>query len=242
MRQDERSTRIRKLLLLLLIGLSAAKAQEKMVDRAIGSLQAYLNMAGSQTAREFRPLTQRERAGLYVKSLTTPFLLIRNTASAGLDQWKNEPDEWGQGWGAYGKRLANISGQYSVQKTVAYALSAALHEDNRYFGSGKKRFWPRLGYAVSSPFVARHDDGSLHFSVSSIGGIASGAAVARFWLPASQRNLGDTALSFAYTTAGSSGMSIVKEFLPDILRAITGRKGNTSNQQPHPLNSPSSVR
>jgi len=98
--------------------------------------------------------------------------------SAGIDQGKDKPEEWEQGASGYGKRFANIVGQYSIQRTVTFGLSSALHEDNRYFNSGKKDVWPRVGYALASDILARHDDGSLHVSASQLGGVAAGVLLA----------------------------------------------------------------
>jgi len=128
----------------------------------------------------------------------------------------------------YGKRFANIVGQYTIQRTVTFGLDSLLHEDNRYFNSGKSGIWPRTGYAVASGILARHPDGSRHVSVSQLGGVAAGAFLSRLWQPPSQSSAGDGAVSFGITMGSNMGFSIVKEFLPDIMRAITGKR----NKQP----------
>ena len=156
------------------------------VSKGIDYLFNYLNMAGTMHASEFRPLTQRERTHLYLKTMVNPLGYIKAGFSAGLDQWRDKPPEWEQGASGYGRRFANIVGQYSIQRTVTFGLSSALHEDNRYFNSGKKGLWPRTGYALASGVLSRHDDGSLHLSISQVGGVASGALLSRFWLPPSQ--------------------------------------------------------
>jgi len=194
-----------------------ATAQHPAVQKAVGAFENYLNMAGSQTAKDFRPLTQDERTALYLRSLVNPWGFAKAAASGGLDQWHDKPKEWGQGWGPYGQRVANIEGQYLVQKTVTYLISSPLHEDNRYFGSGKHGLWPRLGYALASSVLARHDNGKLYFSASQLGGVAAGAFVARLWLPPSQSSAGDAANSFGITMCTNAAVSVVKEFLPDIL-------------------------
>jgi hypothetical protein len=130
--------------------------------------------------------------------------------------------------GAYGKRVANIEGQYVLQKTVAYLISSPLHEDNRYFGSGKHGFGPRLEYALASSVLARHDNGKLYVSASQVGGIAVGAFAARLWLPQSQGSAGDAAISFGITMGSNAAVSVLKEFLPDLIRRSkregTGKK------------------
>ena len=176
------------------------------------------NMAGAKQTATFQPLTQSERNHLYFRSMVNPLSFVRIAASAGIDQAKDKPEEWEQGASGYGKRYANIFGQYSIQRTVTYGLGSALHEDNRYFNSGKKEIWPRIGYALASGVLARRDDGRRRFSFSQAGGVAAGAFLARAWLPQSQRTVADATTSFAITTGTNLGFSVFKEFLPDMVR------------------------
>ena len=194
------------------------------VRRTIDNLLNYLNMAGTETAADFRPLTQQERTKLYLKTMANPIGYVKAGFSAGIDQWKDKPEEWEQGMSGYGKRFANITGQYTIQRTVTFGLDSLLHEDNRYFNSGKSGIWPRTGYAISSGVLARHRDGSRHISVSQLGGVAAGAFLSRLWQPPSQGSAGDAAVSFGITMGSNMGFGVVKEFLPDILRAITGKR------------------
>jgi hypothetical protein len=186
----------------------------------IDYLLNYLNMAGTKKSNEFVPMTQAERNRLYFKTMRNPLGFVKAGFSAGIDQANDKPEEWEQGASGYGKRFANILGQYSIQRTVTYGLGSALHEDNRYFNSGKSGFWPRTGYALTSSILARHDDGSRHLSISQVGGVAAGAFLARVWLPPSQSSAGDGAVSFGITLGSNAAFGIVKEYLPDLGRAL----------------------
>jgi hypothetical protein len=152
--------------------------EKKPVPGVINYLLDYLNMTGTRKSSEFQPLTQAERNRHYLKTWVNPIGYVKAAFSAGIDQAKDKPTEWEQGGSGYGKRYLNILGQYTTQRLVKYGLESALHEDNRYFNSGKHGFWARTGYALSSGILARHDDGSRHFSISQVGGVAAG----RFWL------------------------------------------------------------
>src|SRR5258707_15694509 len=77
--------------------------------------------------------------------MVNPLSFARVGFSAGIDQANDKPMEWGQGASGYGRRFANILGQYSIQRTVTYGLGRALHEDNRYFNSGRQGFWWKMG-------------------------------------------------------------------------------------------------
>jgi hypothetical protein len=200
--------------------------------KGIDYLFNYLNMAGTTKAQDFHPMSQKERAQLYFKTMINPIGFVKAGFSAGIDQWNDKPEEWEQGASGYGKRFANIEGQYAIQRTVTFGLSCVFHEDNRYFNSGKKGFWPRTTYAVGSGILARHDNGKLYFSVSQSGGVAAGAFLSRLWQPPSQDSAGDGAVSFGITTAGNMGFGMMKEFLPDLGRAIANKRKKHSKPTP----------
>src|SRR3954470_12726427 len=104
----------------------ADEKKPSVMDKGMSSLETYFSIAGS---RQFQPLTQRARAVQFRRELLNAFTFVKVVGSAGLDQWAGKQVEWGQGGAGYGKRVANIAGQYAVQKTTMYALSAALRQD-----------------------------------------------------------------------------------------------------------------
>jgi hypothetical protein len=204
------------------------------VEKGVDYLLNYLNMAGTQKAKQFHPMTQRERAQLYAKTMMNPLGYLKAASSAGIDQWNDKPSEWEQGASGYGKRFGNILGQYTIQRTVTFGVSSALHEDNRYFNSGKEGIWPRTYYALTSGILARHDDGTRRVSLSQLGGVAAGAFLSRLWQPPSQSSAGDGAVSFGITMGSNIGFSVVKEFLPDLGRAIAKKRQGRSAAPPSP--------
>ncbi len=206
-----------------------AEQTSNTVGRGVNYLANYLNMAGSLKASDFRPLSQRERTSIYLKTMVNPLGYAKAGFSAGIDQWKDKPAEWEQGGSGYGKRFGNILGQYSIQRTVTFGLASALHEDNRYFNSGKKGLWPRSGYALVSGILSRHDDGTRHVSISQVGGVAAGAFLSRLWQPSSTNSAGDGAVSFGISMASNVGFGVMKEFLPDIGRAITKKRAKAAH-------------
>ncbi len=223
------------ILLLTFTPLIAGQTKDPAIDepkrstfnRTADHLFNYLNMAGAEKASNFQPLTQGQRTQIYLKTMVNPLGYLKAGFSAGIDQWKDKPEEWEQGASGYGKRFANILGQYSIQRTVTFSVASLLHEDNRYFNSGKRGFWSRAGYSLTSGILARHDDGTRHLSLSQLGGVAAGAFLSRTWQPPSQHSLGAGAVSFGISMASNMGFGVVKEFLPDIGRAISNKRGKS---------------
>ncbi|HTY61741.1 MAG TPA: hypothetical protein VMG30_05740 [Acidobacteriota bacterium] len=219
------------LLLLSIAFLSASPAscQDAGTNQGLGAevqtdshlrnhLFAYLNVANEGQPFEFQPRTQKQRNREFAKILTNPLWIANAALSAGVNQWADTPRDWEQGASGYGKRFADFTGQYAIRKTVTFGFESLLHEDNRYLGSGKKGFWSRAGYALSSGVMARHDNGRRYPSASLLLGFASAAGLSRFWQPPSDRSAADAAIRFGISMGGSIGFGVMKEFLPDLLK------------------------
>lgn len=176
-------------------------------------------VANSVTAPGYVSMTQGERFRYYVKHMLSPESFVRSAAAAGINQALNTPHEWGQGAEGYGRRFASSYGGHIVESTVQYGMAAALHEDDRYFRSGETGFGRRLKYAVASTFLARHEDGSRHISISSLTGYAAAAGISRAWQPQSTQGPLHALDGFAIEIAAAAGFNVAREFLPGIFHS-----------------------
>ena len=112
--------------------------------------------------------------------------------------------------------MGNSLATHIVAKSIEYGGSELLHEDNRYFASGKtgiRRVW----HAALGPFEARRDDGSVGFSYSNVGGVLGGSAASLAWAPPSYRTAGHVGESVGFTFAVQAAFNVFREFLPDLL-------------------------
>src|SRR5690349_6315377 len=91
---------------------SSSPQSSSRLGRSVFNL---LNMAGTEKSKQFHPLTQAERNRLYFNTMINPLSFARCAFSAGVDHASDKPSEWEQGASGYGKRFANILGQYSIQ-------------------------------------------------------------------------------------------------------------------------------
>ena len=162
-------------------------------------------------------LTEAKRFHLYLLSTGGPIPILGEAIGAGVSQWENSPEEWGQGWNAYGERLGSNLAYNGIRQTITYGTSVVLHEDNRYFASHKNGFWARTGYAALSTVVAEHPDGSRVFSVSAVTGIIGASAISSIWGPPSWKGVGNIADNAGISFLTTAGFNIVREFLPDVL-------------------------
>lgn len=173
-----------------------------------------------RTAEDFVPMTRSERFAYAVNRAVGPSALITSGIRASLNEGLNRPREWGQGMDGFGKRIGSTYAQHFIGTTLENGAAYALHEDNRYFASGKQSTWGRLFYASESTLLARHDDGTRSLSLSAIGGAVGAAFLSRTWQPPSTRSADDAAISFGLSLAMRAAFNTAREFSPLFLRRI----------------------
>src|SRR5437879_8152263 len=140
------------------------------------------NYGTVENARELPPLTTGQKFRLATAGVfdwgSYPF----NAILSGIAQAKNDPKEWGQGWGAYGKRYTASFADNSIGTYMTTAIfPSLLHEDPRYYQLGKGRVVHRAYHAVNRLFAVRTDSGHERFNFSESTGNAAAAAISNFY-------------------------------------------------------------
>jgi len=131
-----------------------------------------------------------------------------------VQQAENAAPEWGQGWDAYGVRVANNFGINLVTQTTRYGLAQVFHEDTLFYRCECDGFVPRLKHALISTVTARRgDDGHRTFSFSSlVAPYAGGEVAALAWYP-SRYNDKDGFRIGNYNLAVQAGLNVALEFI-----------------------------
>jgi hypothetical protein len=157
--------------------------------------------------------THRERFDRYVKDTVGPFRLARTAASAGIDQWRDTPEEWGQGMKGYGRRFASGMGRNLVQQSVTYGLDEAFGLDSSFRRSEREGFGARVKHAFLETVTSRTKSGNRVLSAPRLAGVYTGAIVAtETWYPDRYRykdglRMGTNSLITNF------GINLVREFL-----------------------------
>ena len=128
--------------------------------------------------------TAEERFKDYVKDTVGPMRLLRTAAAAGIQQWRDSPEEWGQGMKGYGKRFASGMGRNAIQQTVTYGLDSAFQLDTGFKRSKRDGFGPRLKDALLENVTSRNKSGNRVISAPRFVGIYTGSVIAsETWYP-----------------------------------------------------------
>ena len=116
------------------------------------------------------PLSAAEKAQLALRNTFGPRALVNRAMIAGLDQWTNDPEEWEQGWDAYGKRYGSRMGRIAVRNAIQVAADVAFRTDPRYDRCECSGFGARTGHAWRRVFMSRRNGGGEMISVSRLAG------------------------------------------------------------------------
>jgi hypothetical protein len=168
---------------------------------------------GDQATSAYVFPSERERFKRYVKNTIGPFRLARTAFSAGIDQWSDSPEEWGQGAQGYGKRFASGMGRNAIQQTVTYGLDEALQLDTGFERSKRKGFFPRMADALLENVTSRTNSGRRVISIPRFAGAyTAGVVAAETWYP-ERYSYKDGLRHGTKTLLTGFGINLVREFV-----------------------------
>ena len=201
--------RAMRILLVSLVAALSVNSQEVTKDQS----KDPATTTNQTTNKDYVFPTSHERFKRYVKSTVGPFRLARTVASAGIEQWRDSPEEWGQGAKGYGKRFASAMGQNAIHQTVEYGLDEAMGLDTGFVRSKREGFFPRFKDALIQNVTSRTRSGNRVISVPRFAGIYTGAIVAReTWYP-ERYSYKDGLRSGTTTLLTGFGINLVREFV-----------------------------
>jgi hypothetical protein len=217
-------------------------------DRLFYTLPNFLSL---QNAGKVPPLTTKQKYAVVARGTFDPVQFPWWGLLAGINQADNAEPAYGQGAAGYGKRYVTTAADSIIENFMTAAvLPSLLHQDPRFFQSGQGGFARRAGYAVSRIFVTRTDSGHSQFNYSEIFGSAAAAAISTYsyhpkstyistptnphMFIGSDRTLANTANVWATQVGLDTFTIVLKEFWPDIHRALSRKHKNNAVATPTP--------
>jgi len=164
-----------------------------------------------------------EKATVFGKRMVGPSALAKSAFTAGVNQYRDTPEEWGQGLAGYGRRYAHKLGTRGAENAIGFLVAAPLHQDPRYFHSEDTGLWPRVGHAVASSIITRNDNGDRQFAVWRFAGNYGSQFVSNTWRPERQTNVSDTLVRGTVSIGYDAVANLFKEFWPDIRKHVLQR-------------------
>ena len=195
--------------------LAEEQLKQQEHNRVAGVMAAF-NTTQNQNAA---PLSPGQKFQLFFKSATDPWPFGLAAVVAGIGQAKNSPSDWGQGTEGYAKRLGGAYSDYFIGNFFGNAVLPTLwHEDPRYYQRSTGSAASRALWAAGSTGWCKRDNGKWGPNYANVIGNLIGAAIARVYYPASERNVTDTVTDGLTVSAeGIVGAEVI-EFWPDAAR------------------------
>jgi hypothetical protein len=164
------------------------------------------------------PLTTKLKFKLALKADTDVMTFVGVAFMSAIYQAGDMPD-YGQGWDAYGKRMAAGYGDTSTDIFFGGAIYPWMfRQDPRYFYQGTGTVKSRALHAMSSPYICKGDNGRTQPNYSSLGGDLTSGAISNLYYPETNRGAGLVFEGFAITTGVRTVNALIQEFL---LRKLT---------------------
>ena len=201
------------------MGLAAAGLmQAQQLDTNAPAAPSPGSAASGPQSSQWKALSVKEKLRYDGRHLFDVENLVYAAIGASIDQWRDRPGEWGQGWGPLGERYASHVGQYLIQRSIMFPVQAMDHEDTRYFRSKRTSYKGRLGDAFLHTIWRHADSGEMMPAYSEFLGDYGAAAVSRLWWPSRYRTGSGIFIAGSDTILIDAGINVLHEFSPDLKR------------------------
>ncbi|MCC6537489.1 MAG: hypothetical protein IT162_08075 [Bryobacterales bacterium] len=172
----------------------------------------------------YTPMTAEERLHFFLRrAVTSPGAPARAAFLAAFDQHANDPEGWGQGWDAYGKRVGNRLARSAVRNAIETSSALALGYDQRYIMCNCDGALRRTGHALAMNFVTFNRRGEWVPNIPRVGSTVAAEYIGLTWLPPGTRTAGEATRGLALNLLTGSLTNVWREFSPPLVRQLKAR-------------------
>jgi hypothetical protein len=190
---------------------AAAATQPPLADTTASRSSA--NLPDPPPILAYSRPTEKEKLQLLALNAFGPLAFAEAGLAGGIQQETKSPPEWGSGWDGYGKRVGSSFGVEFVTTTTRYGIAEIFREDDVYYPSQRRGFFPRVGHAVISTLTGRRGaEGSTTFSPGGLISPYAGSMTALAWYP-HRYGLKDGFRMGNYNLASQAGGNLWLEFI-----------------------------
>jgi hypothetical protein len=153
------------------------------------------------------------------QTFTTPGIYAKTVFFSSVDHANDQPAEWGDGFGGYGKRAASRHTQSMIQNSFSALGNAALGYEPRYDRCRCQGKWRRVRHAIFRNFVTYNKtEKELRPQLALYGAALGSGMVASTWQP-DDRSAWTNGTNNVLIQAGWGSLSnLIGEFAPEIQR------------------------
>jgi hypothetical protein len=181
----------------------------------------YIDYKKKQTDayRAYRSLYQAsDKLTYHLHAIVYPAAVLRIGAQAGLNQWRDDPRQWGQGAAGFGRRYGSSFAVRGIRQMLDFGLDAGLGEDPHFVRLGRSGAKARTVNVLRQTLVTYDSKGDYTFAFWRAGSAYGSEFISNSWRPAGYNTVGDALVRGTFTLAGDTGANALREFLPDFRR------------------------
>lgn len=165
------------------------------------------------------PLSAGQKYSMAWRYSIDPFNVLFAGVAAGEEQAQNAYPGYGQGAQGYGKRFgAALADGFTSNLIGGAVLPALLHQDPRFYYRATGSTASRIGYAISTVFITKGDNGKWQPNYSFILGDFASGAISNLYYPKQQRGLQITVDTGLENLAWGAVGALAEEF---VLKRLT---------------------
>jgi len=167
------------------------------------------------------PLSAGQKFKLFVNESVSPASFVSSAISAGFNQWRDVPHDYGQGAQGYGKRFGESMARGASQSFFGtFVTSSILHEDPRFFPQYHPSLWGSVKYSARRIVVTRTDSGRSTFNVAGFVGPLATEALANTYLPRSEQTGAKAAERIGSDLAWKFAGNMFKNYWPTLFKDL----------------------
>jgi hypothetical protein len=176
--------------------------------------------------RQLVTMTSVQRRDIYLQqTFLAPSDYFKRMFTAGIDQARGTPSQWGGGWGGYGQRFASREGQFIAANSLAAGGNAMLGYEPRYDQCRCSGLAPRTRHAILRNFLTyNRSERELRPQWALYGGAFSGGVISTAWKPHPRNALVNGGFAILGQAGYGALLNFFTEFAGDINRKLGARK------------------
>jgi carboxypeptidase family protein len=166
------------------------------------------------------PLTSKQKFKLAFRTVIDPFTFVFVGGAAGVQQWQNHFEGYGQGAQGYAKRFGAGYGDTLSGTFIGGAiLPSILKQDPRYFYKGTGSAPSRFLYAIANAFICKGDNRRWQVNYSNMLGSVAAGGISNLYYPPQDRD--GAALTFENAALGIASTAVSNLFQEFVIKKLT---------------------
>jgi hypothetical protein len=186
------------------------------------------------------PLPPSKKFHLFVNQSISPPFVFLGLLSAGINQSRDIPKGYGQGWGAFGGRFGmSLARSSSGSFFSTFLFASAFHQDPRFFPESHPSFWGSVKYSGKRLVVTANDSEQNVFNSSGVFGLLAAETLANVYLPPSEQTAAKTLTRWGTDTAWRFAGNMFRNYWPTLFHNM-GLNRLKGLSPPEPVPEPAS--